>query len=66
MDLLITNVAELLATAVHEVLRLMGQAVSEYRDETARIRQDNHKLQRTLEEFQKRLRISGLTRTLVD
>ncbi|XP_058260472.1 zinc finger protein 596 [Hemibagrus wyckioides] len=58
MDLLVTNVAELLATAVHEVLRLMGQAVSEYRDESARIRQENQKLQRTLEELQKRLQIS--------
>lgn len=60
MDLLVTNVAELLATAVHEVLRLMGQAVSEYRDESARIRQENQKLQRALEELQKRLQISGL------
>ncbi|KAK2829704.1 hypothetical protein Q7C36_017694 [Tachysurus vachellii] len=58
MDLLVTNVAELLATAVHEVLRLMGQAVSEYRDESARIRQENQKLQRTLEELQKSLQIS--------
>ncbi|KAF5894735.1 zinc finger protein [Clarias magur] len=58
MDLLVTNVAELLATAVHEVLRLMGQAVSEYRDESARIRQENLKLQHTLEELQKRLQLS--------
>ncbi|XP_046721550.1 zinc finger protein 354C isoform X1 [Silurus meridionalis] len=58
MDVLVTNVAELLATAVHEVLRLMGQAVSEYRDESSRIRQENQKLQRTLEELQMRLRIT--------
>ncbi|XP_017342614.1 zinc finger protein Gfi-1b isoform X2 [Ictalurus punctatus] len=58
MDLLVSNVAELLATAVHEVLRLMGQAVSEYRDESARIRQENQKLQRTLQELQNRLQIS--------
>ncbi|XP_076852172.1 uncharacterized protein LOC143504875 [Brachyhypopomus gauderio] len=55
MDLLVTNVAGLLATAVHEVLRVMGQAVSEYREESARIRQENRKLQRKLEELQKRI-----------
>ncbi|XP_072550198.1 uncharacterized protein [Salminus brasiliensis] len=58
MDLLVTNVAELLATAVHEVLRLMGQAVSEYREESAKMRQENQKLQRKLEELRKRLDIS--------
>ncbi|KAI4887693.1 hypothetical protein NFI96_025021, partial [Prochilodus magdalenae] len=58
MDLLVTNVADLLATAVHEVLRLMGQAVSEYREESARMRQENQKLQRKLEELRKRLDIS--------
>ncbi|XP_026871520.2 B-cell CLL/lymphoma 6 member B protein isoform X2 [Electrophorus electricus] len=55
MDLLVTNVAGLLATAVHEVLRVMGQAVSEYREESARIHQENRKLQRKLEELQKRI-----------
>ncbi|XP_017570987.1 zinc finger protein 771 [Pygocentrus nattereri] len=58
MDLLVTNVADLLATAVHEVLRLMGQAVSEYREESARMRQENQKLQRKMEELQKRLDVS--------
>ncbi|XP_062841042.1 B-cell CLL/lymphoma 6 member B protein [Trichomycterus rosablanca] len=58
MDVLVTNVAELLAGAVHEVLRLMGQAVSEYREESARIHQENQKLQRTLEELQAKLQIS--------
>ncbi|XP_066498535.1 transcription factor Clamp [Hoplias malabaricus] len=55
MDLLVTNVAELLATAVQEVLRLMGQAVTEYREESDKIRQENQKLQQQLEQLQKRL-----------
>ncbi|XP_049323561.1 zinc finger protein 252 [Astyanax mexicanus] len=58
MDLLVTNVAELLATAVHEVLRLMGQAVSEYQEESAKMRQENQKLQQKLEELRNRLDIS--------
>lgn len=61
MDLLVTNVAELLAGAVHEVLRLMGQAVSEYREESARIHQENQKLQRMLEELRNKLQVSGTT-----
>lgn len=52
MDLLVTNVAELLTAAVQEVLQLMGQAVSEYQKETARTRLENHNLQMKLKELQ--------------
>lgn len=54
MDLLVTNVAELLTAAVQEVLHLMGQAVSEYQKETARTRLENQNLQLKLKELQER------------
>lgn len=52
MDLLVTNVAELLTAAVQEVLQLMGQAVSEYQKEAARTQLENQKLQMKLKELQ--------------
>ncbi|XP_056309706.1 zinc finger protein 260 [Danio aesculapii] len=54
MDLLVTNVAELLTAAVQEVLQLMGQAVLEYQREFAKTRLENHKLQQKLRELQER------------
>lgn len=54
MDLLITNVAELLTAAVQEVLQLMGQAMLEYQKESARTRLENRNLQQKLKELQDR------------
>lgn len=54
MDLLVTNVAELLTAAVQEVLQLMGQAALEYQREFAKTRLENHKLQQKLRELQER------------
>lgn len=54
MDLLVTNVAELLTAAVQEVLQLMGQAVLEYQKEFAKTRLENHQLQLKLRELQER------------
>ncbi|XP_051742345.1 zinc finger protein 90 [Ctenopharyngodon idella] len=55
MDLLITNVAELLTAAVQEVLQLMGQAMLEYQKESARTRLENQNLQQKLKELQERM-----------
>lgn len=55
MDLLITNVAELLTSAVQEVLQLMGQAMLEYQKESARTRLENQNLQQKLKELQERM-----------
>lgn len=55
MDLLITNVAELLTAAVQEVLQLMGQAMLEYQKESARTRLENQNLQEKLKELQERM-----------
>lgn len=54
MDLLVTNVAELLTAAVQEVLQLMGQAMLEYQTESARTRLENQNLQQKLKELQER------------
>ncbi|CAM4366746.1 hypothetical protein PO909_001559 [Leuciscus waleckii] len=54
MDLLVTNVAELLTAAVQEVLQLMGQAMLEYQRESARTRLENQNLQQKLKELQER------------
>lgn len=55
MDLLITNVAELLTAAVQQVLQLMGQAMLEYQKESARARLENQNLQQKLKELQERM-----------
>ncbi|KAK2916392.1 hypothetical protein Q8A67_000766 [Cirrhinus molitorella] len=55
MELLVTNVAELLTAAVQEVLQLMGQAVLEYQKESARTRLENQNLQQKLRELQERM-----------
>lgn len=55
MDLLITNVAELLTAAVQQVLQLMGQAMLEYQKESARTRLENQNLQQKLKELQERM-----------
>lgn len=55
MDLLVTNVAELLTAAVQEVLQLMGQAMLEYQRESARTRLENQNLQQKLKELQDRM-----------
>lgn len=55
MELLVTNVAELLTAAVQEVLQLMGQAVLEYQKESARARLENQNLQLKLKELQERM-----------
>lgn len=52
MELLVTNVAELLTAAVQEVLQLMGQAVFEYQRESARARLENQTLQQKLQQLQ--------------
>ncbi|XP_043090681.1 zinc finger and SCAN domain-containing protein 5B [Puntigrus tetrazona] len=52
MELLVTNVAELLTAAVQEVLQLMGQAVFEYQKESARTRLENQTLQQKLKQLQ--------------
>lgn len=52
MELLVTNVAELLTAAVQEVLQLMGQAVLEYQRESARARLENQTLQQKLKQLQ--------------
>uniref|UniRef100_A0A671PDC3 C2H2-type domain-containing protein n=1 Tax=Sinocyclocheilus anshuiensis TaxID=1608454 RepID=A0A671PDC3_9TELE len=54
MELLVTNVAELLTAAVQEALQLMCQAVLEYRKESARTRLENQNLQQKLKELQER------------
>ncbi|XP_067273054.1 zinc finger protein Gfi-1b [Pseudorasbora parva] len=54
MDLLVSNVAELLTAAVQEVLQLMGQAVLEYQKESARTHLENQNLQQKLKELQER------------
>uniref|UniRef100_A0A672R106 C2H2-type domain-containing protein n=1 Tax=Sinocyclocheilus grahami TaxID=75366 RepID=A0A672R106_SINGR len=54
MELLITNVAELLTAAVQEALQLMCQAVLEYQKESARTRLENQNLQQKLKELQER------------
>lgn len=59
MDLLVTNVAELLAAAVQEVLQLMGQAVFEYQKESARTRLENQNLQQKLKELQERTAVAS-------
>ncbi|KAI1884760.1 hypothetical protein AGOR_G00229820 [Albula goreensis] len=46
------SVAQLLAVAVHEVLDVVGQAVSEYQEETARTQRENETLKRRLRELQ--------------
>ncbi|KAJ8402638.1 hypothetical protein AAFF_G00367210 [Aldrovandia affinis] len=46
------SVAQLLAVAVHEVLDVVGQAVSEYQEETARTQRENESLKRRLRELQ--------------
>lgn len=52
MELLVTNVAELLTAAVHDVLQLMGQAVLEYQKESDRARLENQTLQQKLKQLQ--------------
>ncbi|KAG7459903.1 hypothetical protein MATL_G00215680 [Megalops atlanticus] len=52
MERLKASVAQLLAVAVHEVLDVVGQAVSEYQEETARTQRENESLRRRLWELQ--------------
>ncbi|KAJ8250858.1 hypothetical protein GJAV_G00214020 [Gymnothorax javanicus] len=59
MERLNASVAQLLAVAVHEVLEVVGQAVSEYLEETARTRRENDCLKRRLQELQETLRRAG-------
>ncbi|KAG5831953.1 hypothetical protein ANANG_G00285950 [Anguilla anguilla] len=59
MERLNASVAQLLAVAVHEVLDVVGQAVSEYQEETARTRRENDSLKRRVRELQEALRRTG-------
>ncbi|XP_073692122.1 uncharacterized protein [Garra rufa] len=59
MELLVTNVAELLTAAVQEVLQLMGQAVLEYQKESARTHLENQNLQQKLKELQERTTVDS-------
>ncbi len=52
MELLVTNVAELLTAAVQDVLQLMGQAVLEYQKESDRARLENQTLLQKLKQLQ--------------
>ncbi|KAJ8347393.1 hypothetical protein SKAU_G00287940 [Synaphobranchus kaupii] len=53
------SVAQLLAVAVHEVLDVVGQAVLEYQEETARTRRENDCLKRRLRELQEVVKRAG-------
>ncbi|KAJ8253520.1 hypothetical protein COCON_G00201320 [Conger conger] len=59
LERLNASVAQLLAVAVHEVLDVVGQAVSEYQEETARTRRENDGLKRRLRELQEVVRRAG-------
>lgn len=60
LERLNASVAQLLAVAVHEVLDVVGQAVTEYQEETARTRRENDSLKRRLRDLQEVLkRVEG-------
>lgn len=48
------RVSRLLTTAVHEVLEVVKDTVSEYQEKTARTQRENERLQRRLQELQQK------------
>ncbi|KAL4617778.1 hypothetical protein GN956_G20770 [Arapaima gigas] len=53
------RVAKLLAVAVHEVLEVVKETVSEYQEKTARTQRENESLKRRLRELQDKLKRGG-------
>ncbi|KPP59961.1 hypothetical protein Z043_122074 [Scleropages formosus] len=53
------RVAKLLTVAVHEVLEVVKETVSEYQEKTARTQRENESLKRRLRELQDKLKRGG-------
>ncbi|XP_078147055.1 uncharacterized protein LOC139909040 [Centroberyx gerrardi] len=56
LDRLSARVAKLLTVAVHEVLEVVKETVSEYQEKTARTQRENDSLKRRLQELQDKIR----------
>lgn len=60
LERLNARVAKLLTGAVHEVLEVVKETVSEYQEKTARTQRENESLRRKLQELQDKMTIDSI------